>query len=147
MNEIEKMRSGLLADFSAPEVQDSFRHCKKLLAKFRTMSTYDDDYRTVLEDLIPGIPETSVIMPPFHCDHGHDQQQGKLFCLLCGPGVCRMSVRIQTALVADADAATVPGTAVCPHFQQFAVLGDGAVATDIEVVTYSPETTGLMVTK
>ena len=47
MNEIEKMRSGLLADFSAPEVQDSFRHCKKLLAKFRTMSTYDDDYRTV----------------------------------------------------------------------------------------------------
>ena len=71
MNEIEKMRSGLLADFSAPEVQDSFRHCKKLLAKFRTMSTYDDDYRTVLEDLIPGIPETSVIMPPFHCDHGH----------------------------------------------------------------------------
>ena len=52
MNEIEKMRSGLLADFSAPEVQDSFRHCKKLLAKFRTMSTYDDDYRTVLEDLI-----------------------------------------------------------------------------------------------
>ena len=58
-----------------------------------------------------------------------------------------MSVRIQTALVADADAATVPGTAVCPHFQQFAVLGDGAVATDIEVVTYSPETTGLMVTK
>ena len=53
------------------------------------------------------------------------QQQGKLFCLLCGPGVCRMSVRIQTALVADADAATVPGTAVCPHFQQFAVLGDG----------------------
>ena len=75
------------------------------------------------------------------------QQQGKLFCLLCGPGVCRMSVRIQTALVADADAATVPGTAVCPHFQQFAVLGDGAVATDIEVVTYSPETTGLMVTK
>ena len=43
--------------------------------------------------------------------------------------------------------ATVPGTAVCPHFQQFAVLGDGAVATDIEVVTYSPETTGLMVTK
>ena len=65
MNEIEKMRSGLLADFSAPEVQDSFRHCKKLLAKFRTMSTYDDDYRTVLEDLIPGIPETSVIMPPW----------------------------------------------------------------------------------
>lgn len=77
MNEIEKMRSGLLADFSAPEVQDSFRHCKKLLAKFRTMSTYDDDYRTVLEDLIPGIPETSVIMPPFHCDHGHGIRLGE----------------------------------------------------------------------
>lgn len=66
MNEIEKMRNGLLADFTAPEVQESFRHCKTLLARFRTMSTYDADYRSVLEQLIPGIPSTTVVVPPLN---------------------------------------------------------------------------------
>ena len=77
MNEIEKMRNGLLADFTAPEVQESFRHCKTLLARFRTMSTYDADYRSVLEQLIPGIPSTTVVVPPFHCDHGHEIRLGE----------------------------------------------------------------------
>lgn len=77
MNELEKMRNGMLSDFTAPEIQESFRHCKMLLAKFRTMSTYDTDYRTILEDLIPGIPKTSVIMPPFHCDHGNGIRLGE----------------------------------------------------------------------
>ena len=66
MNELEKMRSGLLADFTSPEIQASFRHCKTLLARFRMMSTYDPEYRSVLEELIPGIPPTSVVVPPFH---------------------------------------------------------------------------------
>lgn len=77
MNEIEKMRNGLLADFSSPEIQSSFYHCKKLLAKFRAMTLYDDDYRKVLEDLVPGIPATSVIQPPFFCDHGHGIRLGE----------------------------------------------------------------------
>ena len=77
MNEIEKMRNGLLADFTAPEVQESFRHRKTLLARFRTMSTYDADYRSVLEQLIPGIPATTVVVPPFHCDHGHGIRLGE----------------------------------------------------------------------
>lgn len=77
MNEIEKMRSGLLADFTSPEIQSSFYHCKKLLAKFRAMTLYDDDYRKVLEDLVPGIPATSVIQPPFFCDHGHGIRMGE----------------------------------------------------------------------
>lgn len=71
MNEIEKMRSGLLADMSVPEIQESFIHCKKLLARMRVMSTYDEGYRELLEELIPGIPENTVICPPFYCDHGH----------------------------------------------------------------------------
>ena len=41
MNEIEKMRNGLLADFTAPEVQESFRHCKTLLARFLFIVTTD----------------------------------------------------------------------------------------------------------
>ena len=45
------MRNGLLADMNAPEIQDSFRHCKRLLAQMRTRSTYDNDYRSLLEEL------------------------------------------------------------------------------------------------
>lgn len=71
------MRTGELADMSATDLQDSFRHAKKLLAKMRMMCTYDDGYREVLEDLIPGIPQTSVVCPPFHCDHGHGIRLGE----------------------------------------------------------------------
>ena len=76
MNELEKARQGLLADFSSPEIQASFKHCKQLLAKLRMLSTYEDAYRPLIKDLIPGIPDTSVIVPPFHCDHGHGIRLG-----------------------------------------------------------------------
>ena len=71
MNEIEKMRSGQLADMKAPEIQESFRHCKTILARLRCISTYDPDYRTLLRELIPGIPDSCTLQPPFFCDHGH----------------------------------------------------------------------------
>lgn len=75
--EIDKMRSSELADMSLPEIQESFARCKKLIARMRCMSTYDDDYRGLLENLVPGIPETSVICPPFYCDHGHGIRLGE----------------------------------------------------------------------
>ncbi len=65
------MRNGELADCSDPEIQASFKRAKSLLAQMRTMSTYDEGYRMLLEQLIPSIPQTSTILPPFHCDHGH----------------------------------------------------------------------------
>lgn len=34
------------------------------------MTAYDDDYRQVIEELIPHFPKTSTICPPFVCDHG-----------------------------------------------------------------------------
>ena len=77
MNEIEKMRKGELADMSAPELQASFEHAKKILAKLRAMSTYDEGYRELLEQLIPDLPSTSIICPPFYCDHGHGIRLGK----------------------------------------------------------------------
>ena len=55
MNEVEKMRSSRLADMSVPEIQVKFEHAKRLLAKMRMMSTYDEDYRGLLEELVPGI--------------------------------------------------------------------------------------------
>ena len=60
MNEVEKMRSSQLADMSVPEIQVKFKHAKRLLAKMRVMSTYDEDYRSLLEELVPGGRERRV---------------------------------------------------------------------------------------
>ena len=49
MTEVEKMRNGLLADMSSPELQVRFEHAKKLLARMRGMSTYDEGYRKFLK--------------------------------------------------------------------------------------------------
>lgn len=54
MTEVEKMRSSQLADMSAPELQVRFEHAKKLLARMRGMSTYDEGYRELLDKLVPG---------------------------------------------------------------------------------------------
>lgn len=77
MTEVEKMRSSQLADMAAPELQVRFEHAKKLLARMRGMSTYDEGYRELLEELVPEIPETSIICPPFHCDHGDGIKLGE----------------------------------------------------------------------
>ena len=77
MNEVEKMRSSQLADMSAPEIQVKFEHAKRLLAKMRVLSTYDEAYRGLLEELVPGIPADSIICPPFHCDHGDGIRLGE----------------------------------------------------------------------
>ena len=77
MTEVEKMRSSQLADMAAPELQVRFEHAKKLLARMRGMSTYDAGYRELLEELVPEIPETSIICPPFHCDHGDGIKLGE----------------------------------------------------------------------
>lgn len=64
------MRSSELYTFVDPTIHASLVHAKRLCAKLQTMSLCDDDYREVMEELIPGLPATSAICPPFHCDHG-----------------------------------------------------------------------------
>ena len=75
--EIEKMRSRELYDFTDPEIDASLRHAKRVCARLATMTPYDDDYRAVMEDLIPGFPKTAEICPPFYCDHGHGIRLGE----------------------------------------------------------------------
>ncbi len=75
--EFEKMRSEELAYFSDPEIQRSLIHAKAVCARLQTMSIYDDDYRPVIEDLIPGIPASVTVCPPFRCDHGSGIQLGE----------------------------------------------------------------------
>lgn len=68
--EYEKMRSQELYYFSDPEIHASLVHAKKVCARLRSMTIYDEDYRQMIEELIPGIPQSTTICPPFHCDHG-----------------------------------------------------------------------------
>jgi maltose O-acetyltransferase len=69
--EFQKMRSSEMYYFSDPEIYSSLCHAKMVCAKLQTMTISDADYRSVIEDLIPGIPESSSVCPPFHCDHGN----------------------------------------------------------------------------
>lgn len=69
-SEYEKMRSQELYYFSDPEIHASLVHAKKVCARLRSMTIYDEDYRQVIEELIPSIPQSTTICPPFHCDHG-----------------------------------------------------------------------------
>ena len=69
--EFEKMRSEEFYDFSKPEIAKSLDHAKVLCTRLQTLSINSPEYREVIEALIPGIPKSSTICPPFHCDHGN----------------------------------------------------------------------------
>lgn len=77
MTEYEKMRNGEFYDFTNPEGLASYNRAKCLCAKLQTMTVEDEDYRTVIEELITGILESATVSPPFHCDHGHGIRLGK----------------------------------------------------------------------
>lgn len=68
--EFEKMRNEELAYFSDAEIQASCKHSALLCARLQTMTIYDENYREVIEQLIPGLPTSSTVCPPIHCDHG-----------------------------------------------------------------------------
>ena len=104
--EYEKMRSQELYYFSDPEIHASLVHAKKVCARLRSMTICDDDYRQVIEELIPGIPQSTTICPPFHCDHGTGIILGEnVFmnydCIMLDGGYIRIGKH----------------TLVCPHCQ------------------------------
>lgn len=77
MTEFEKMRNKEFYDFSGQEITDSIVHANNLCTRLQTMTAFDPEYRSVIEELIPGIPLSSCINPPFHCDHGHGIKLGE----------------------------------------------------------------------
>ncbi len=77
MNELEKMQSGELYDFSSPEIQASFKACRRHLERFNRTSLDDEDYREALSELIPGAHPSAVVVPPFRCDNGHTIRLGE----------------------------------------------------------------------
>ncbi len=76
MTEFEKMRSQQLTNYSDSTIAESIERAQKLLQKLNTMTSSDAEYRAVLQDLIPTIPSSCVIQPPFHCDHGNGIRLG-----------------------------------------------------------------------
>src|SRR5574344_486255 len=76
MTEFEKMRSMQMYDFSDAEILASLVHAKELCAKLQTMALTSPRVREIMRELIPGIPDSSVICPPFHCDHGNGIKVG-----------------------------------------------------------------------
>ena len=75
--EFEKMRSEEFYYFTDEEVLASYSKAKRLCARLQTMTTEDENYRKTIEDLIPDIPASSTVTPPFHCDHGHGIRLGE----------------------------------------------------------------------
>ena len=64
------MRNEEFYDFTSEECLESYFRAKHLCAKLQTMTVEDDDYRKTIEELIPGILESS-------CDHGHGIKLGE----------------------------------------------------------------------
>lgn len=62
--EFEKMRSRELYCYFDPEIDRSIRHADKACFRFNRTSMEDPDYRPALEEMIPGIPTSTVIAPP-----------------------------------------------------------------------------------
>lgn len=69
--EFEKMRNGEMYYFSDREVYDSLLRAKELCCQLQMMTIENADYRSVIEELIPDIPKSTIVCPPFYCDHGN----------------------------------------------------------------------------
>lgn len=69
MSEVQKMRSGLLYDFADPEIVRSNVRARRLCARLETARR--SEQAAILRELVPNIPDSVHITPPFHCDHGH----------------------------------------------------------------------------
>ena len=69
--EYKKMRNQQLYCFESPLLMDSITRANKLCSKLSNMTLSSPEYRQTIETLIPGLPKTSAVTPPFHCDHGH----------------------------------------------------------------------------
>ncbi len=69
--EFEKMRNGETYRFDGGDVLQSLNRAKELFRRLRGMTTGDADYRDTITQLIPSLPPTSTVCPPFTCDHGN----------------------------------------------------------------------------
>ena len=77
MKEWNKMRSGEMYDWTDPVIDRSLTRSRLACEKFNKSGIDHDDYRSVLEEMIPNVPKSVTILPPFHCDHGNGLHLGE----------------------------------------------------------------------
>lgn len=75
--EFEKMRSQELYHIDDPEIQRSCIDTKELLLEFNQTTLTSPNFRSLLQRVVPGIPDSSVICPPFYCDHASSNHIGE----------------------------------------------------------------------
>ena len=75
--EFEKMRCEKGYDFTDPEILASLNHSKMICQKLNQMTLISPGYRGTLRKIIPDIPDSSKICPPFYCDHGNGIKIGQ----------------------------------------------------------------------
>lgn len=93
--EFEKMRSQELYDCSDPAIQASFEHAHMLCSKIQNKNIHEPDLRGLLEDLIPNLPSSVTICPPFFCDHGNGIELAEgvfinSYCIFLDGGLIRI---------------------------------------------------------
>ena len=69
--EFQKMRSEELYDFRDPEINASLIRAKEKCLRLNALTLSSEHYREALNEVIPGVPESSAVCPPFQCDHGN----------------------------------------------------------------------------
>ena len=77
MAEWNKMRSGEMYDWTDPVIDRSLRRSRLACEKFNCSGIDHDDYRHLLQEMVPGVADSVTILPPFHCDHGNGLHLGE----------------------------------------------------------------------
>ena len=70
MTEFNKMRSGQLVNITDASIKQKLDKSKKKVFNLNQTYFKGPGYLEALRDLIPSIPKTSLIAPPFFCDYG-----------------------------------------------------------------------------
>lgn len=77
MTEFEKMRGKVPYNFEDKDVLKHVVKANKICAKLSNLTVDSPEYRPLIEELVPGLPQSSTINPPFHCDFGHGIKIGE----------------------------------------------------------------------
>ena len=75
--EWNKMRSGQLYDWSDPVIDQSLKRSRLACERFNQSGLDHPDYWERLRELIPNVPDSVSLLPPFHCDHGNGLHLGE----------------------------------------------------------------------
>ncbi len=77
MTEFEKMGTGEFYDFTDAEVHEAFSRCHDAMTRFNALPRSSVESRRVLKEIVPTIPDSSRIVPPFYCDFGNGIRIGE----------------------------------------------------------------------